>query len=72
MQLPTITKNKITELLKQDKRLDNREPFQSREIQIESGISNKAEGSARVKIGKTEVIAGIKMNTQAPYSQELF
>jgi len=67
MKLPTISKKKIQELLKQGKRLDGRKPFQFRDIEIETGISNNAEGSARVKIGKTEVIVGVKMNTQSPY-----
>ncbi|MBT3690903.1 exosome complex protein Rrp42, partial [Candidatus Woesearchaeota archaeon] len=39
-----------------------------RDVIIESGISNKAEGSARVRIGKTEVIVGVKLSTQEPYS----
>ncbi|MFH1359144.1 MAG: exosome complex protein Rrp42 [archaeon] len=68
MNLPNINKKRITELLKDGKRLDGRGQFENREIQIETGVSNKAEGSARVKIGKTEVIVGVKLNTQEPYS----
>jgi len=68
MQLPTINKKRITELLKEGKRLDGRKPFENREIVIETGVSNKAEGSARVRIGKTEVIVGVKMATQEPYT----
>ncbi len=30
-------------------------------------MSNKAEGSVRVKLGKTEVIVGVKMDTAQPY-----
>lgn len=67
MMLPNITKKKIAELLKDDKRLDGRKPFEYRDIEIETGISNNAEGTARVRIGKTEVIVGIKMNVQTPY-----
>ena len=67
MQIPNINKKKIANLLKQDKRLDGRKPFEFREITIEKDISNKAEGSARVKIGKTEVIVGVKMDVQKPY-----
>ena len=68
MTLPKINKRRISELLKQDKRLDSRKPFQYRDIKIETNVSNKAEGSARVTIGKTEVIAGVKMATQTPYT----
>jgi exosome complex component RRP42 len=67
MNIPTINKKQIESLLKQDKRLDNRKPFDYRDIEIETGISNNAEGSARVRIGKTEVIAGVKMGVQEPY-----
>ena len=41
--------------------------FDYRDISIETGISNNAEGSSRVRIGKTEVIVGVKMATQEPY-----
>ena len=67
MELPNINKKRIIELLKDSKRLDGRKPFEFRDIEIETGISNKAEGSARVRIGKTQVIVGVKMDTQEPY-----
>ncbi len=67
MNLPNINKKRIIDLLKEGKRLDGRGLFDIRDIEIETGISDKAEGSARVKIGKTEVIAGVKMATQEPY-----
>jgi exosome complex component RRP42 len=67
MQLPNINIRKIVSLLKDNKRLDSRKPFEYRDIEIETGISINAEGSSRVKIGKTEVIVGVKMDTQEPY-----
>ncbi len=67
MQLPNINKKRIISLLKEGKRFDSREPFQFRDIHLETGISINAEGSARVRVGKTEVIVGIKMDTQEPY-----
>ena len=67
MDIPNINKKQIETLLKEDKRLDSRKPFEFRDIEIETGISKNAEGSARVKIGKTEVIVGVKMATQEPY-----
>jgi exosome complex component RRP42 len=65
---PKLNKKKISELLKDGKRLDGRKQFDFRDISIESGISNMAEGSARVKIGKTEVIVGAKLNAVEPYA----
>ena len=67
MKISNINKSKITELLKEGKRLDGRKPFDLRDVEIETGVSNKAEGSARVRIGKTEVIVGVKMGVQEPY-----
>ena len=68
MQLPNINKKRIVSLLKDGKRLNGRGNYDHREIVIETNISNKAEGSARVRMGKTEVIVGIKLDTQEPYA----
>jgi exosome complex component RRP42 len=67
METPNITGKRIKEYLKEGKRFDGRKLDEFREISIETGISNKAEGSARVKIGKTEVLVGIKMDVVEPY-----
>jgi len=50
----------ILSLIQQDKRLDEREFDQYRDIKIELNVSKNAEGSARCKIGDTEVIVGVK------------
>ncbi len=68
MQIPNINKKRIVSLLKDNKRLDGRKPFEFRDIEIETGVSINAEGTARVRIGKTEVIVGVKMDIQEPYS----
>ncbi len=68
MELSNITRKKIINFLKDGKRIDGRKSFENRELFIETGISNKAEGSARVRLGKTEVIVGVKLQTQEPYS----
>jgi exosome complex component RRP42 len=68
MMLPKINQKRIISLLKEGKRIDRRSNFDFRDIKIETGISNNAEGTARVKIGKTEVIVGVKMGTQEPYT----
>lgn len=67
MDLPNINKRRIKSLLRDGKRLDGRGQFDFRDVVIETGISNKAEGSSRVRIGKTEVIVGVKLGTQEPY-----
>lgn len=67
MELSNINRKRIINLLKEGIRLDGRKPLDNREIFIETNISNKAEGSARVRLGKTEVIVGVKLQTQEPY-----
>ena len=67
MKTPRTTGNRIIEYLNEGKRFDGRALGEFREISIETDISNKAEGSARVKIGKTEVVVGVKIDVAAPY-----
>lgn len=58
----------IIELFKSDLRLDGRKLTEYRKpITVETGITKTAEGSARVKIGETEVIAGVKVEIGTPY-----
>lgn len=68
MEVADITKKRIVEYLSSGKRFDSRGLLDYRPITIELGISKKAEGSARVKIGKTEVLAGVKMTAAEPYT----
>ena len=63
-----ITKKNVLEEVNAGKRIDGRGLFDSRDIEIKFGVSNKAEGSVSVKIGKTEVVAGIKMSVGTPYT----
>ena len=58
----------ILKLLEKDERLDGRALAEFRPVKIETGIIRKAEGSARVILGKTELIAGIKMELGTPFS----
>lgn len=55
-------------LLNAGKRMDGRGLLDYRKpISIEQDIIKTAEGSARVKIGKTEVIVGVKLEVGTPY-----
>lgn len=60
-------KKHLLESLKKGIRYDGRKPDEFRKIEIEYGISDSAEGSARVRIGETEVLAGVKMSIEKPY-----
>jgi exosome complex component RRP42 len=57
----------IEQAIEKAKRLDGRGLEDYREIKIEQGVIEKAEGSARVLLGKTEVLVGIKVETGTPY-----
>jgi len=58
---------KVLNSLKESKRLDGRKPDEYRKIKIEKNLYQNAEGSAKVFLGKTEVIAGVKFILGAPY-----
>jgi exosome complex component RRP42 len=58
----------MIELLAQGKRLDGRGLTDYRELKIEVGLIKKANGSAMVKLGNTQVIAGIKVEVDEPFS----
>lgn len=61
-------KSQIIKGLEQDLRFDGRKALDWRKIEVEYGISKNAEGSARVKFGDTEVLAGVKLSIGTPYS----
>jgi exosome complex component RRP42 len=65
--VPIIKRDYITKLAEQGKRIDGRGFNQYRNIEIETNVVNKAEGSARVKIGNTQVLCGIKMDIGEPF-----
>ncbi|TKJ17025.1 RNA-binding protein [Candidatus Woesearchaeota archaeon B3_Woes] len=52
---------------KKNIRFDGRKFDEYRDISVETNISKSAEGSARVKIGDTEVIVGVKLELGKPY-----
>lgn len=62
-----LKRNQMAGLLSQGKRLDGRGLLDYRAIKIETGIIPKANGSARVTIGNTQVIAGVKIETGTPF-----
>ncbi len=63
----TIKQDYLVKLAQKGKRTDGRGFDEYRNIKIETGVISKAEGSARVTLGNTQVIAGIKMDVGEPY-----
>ncbi|BAN90378.1 exosome complex protein Rrp42 [Aeropyrum camini] len=64
---PVIVREAYLSLLRKGWRLEDRDLKTPRNVKIETGIVEKAEGSALVKLGKTQVIAGVKASVGAPF-----
>lgn len=62
-----LLKSNIVKWFKNGRRYDGRGLDEFRPVTIEYGVTKNAEGSARVKIGNTEVIAGVKLSVEKPY-----
>jgi exosome complex component RRP42 len=62
-----IKQKQIAQLIDDGKRLDGRKLTEYREITLEQGTIERAEGSARVRIGKTDVVVGIKIEMGEPF-----
>src|SRR3989344_2268623 len=59
--------DKVRKSLQTGVRLDGRALDEYRQIEITTNISHNAEGSAKVRLGKTEVAAGIKALPGEPF-----
>jgi exosome complex component RRP42 len=62
-----LRKKQMRESVSAGKRLDERSLDEIRPLEIEIDVIKKASGSAWVKLGKTEVIAGVKVETGEPF-----
>jgi exosome complex component RRP42 len=62
-----IKKDFLYNLVLKGERADGRTFEQYREISIERGLIKKAEGSALVKLGSSQVLVGVKMQPGEPF-----
>lgn len=62
-----LRKQQMWDALAKGKRLDGRNFDEQRPLEIEVDVIKKANGSARVKLGHSEVIAGVKVDTGEPF-----
>lgn len=67
METSNLTKNMLRKMFAEGKRFDARELLDYRDLEVMYEVSNKAEGSARVKLGKTDVVVGVKLQVSEPY-----
>jgi len=64
----SVKRDYIVDLASQGKRVDARMLDQFREVSVELSPIKSAQGSALVKIGKTQVLAGIKLEHAEPFT----
>ena len=62
-----IKRDHLMNLLAEGRREDGRQLDEVRKITVETGIIESAEGSAKVSLGNTTVMAGVKIIPGAPY-----
>ena len=66
-QLTRVRQKQIGQMIEEGKRLDGRNLTDYREFEIEEGLIERAEGSARIHLGKTDVLVGVKIETGEPF-----
>lgn len=71
MDVSNLTKETLRKMFAEGKRFDGRGLTDFRELKVEYNVSKKAEGSARVQLGKTDVVVGVKLQTGEPYPDSL-
>lgn len=65
--MASIMRDHILALLKEGKRVDGRSLEDYRDLEIKVNVIGKAEGSAWVKLGNTQVLVGIKIDMGEPF-----
>ena len=68
MMIDQEARRHLRESLAKGVRYDGRKKDEFRKIEIRTGFISTAEGSAHIKCGETEVIAGVKMALEKPYA----
>lgn len=67
MEIATITIETLKQMFAAGKRFDGRGLSEYRPLNLTFDVSNKAEGSARVLLGNTDVVVGVKLAPGEPY-----
>jgi len=62
-----IEQRTVVDMISRGKRIDERSLTDYRDLKIEVGIIEKANGSAQVFLGKTKVMVGVKVETGDPF-----
>ncbi len=65
--MASIMRDHIINLIKEGKRIDGRGFEDYRKLEIKTNVIEKAEGSAWVKLGDTQVLVGVKVDVGEPF-----
>jgi exosome complex component RRP42 len=65
--VPKLLRAHLSDLAENDARIDGRSQWEGRNLEIEHSVLPRAEGSARVRMGDTIVLAGVKFQIMQPY-----
>lgn len=65
--IETVRKAQVSEMISKGRRPGERALDEPRKLTLETGLIQKANGSARVSLGNTQVIAGVKIATGVPF-----
>ncbi len=62
-----VRQKQLVLLIEKGKRVDGRGLTDFRDLKVEEGLIERAEGSARLLLGKTDVLVGVKIETGEPF-----
>ncbi|MGC9051009.1 MAG: exosome complex protein Rrp42, partial [Pyrobaculum sp.] len=62
-----LRREQIRKLLATKYRIDGRGSDQIRDVEIKTGVVKTADGFAEVRLGKTHVVAGVKVGLGQPF-----
>jgi len=62
-----LKRSKILDLLQEGKRIDGRALDEIRPLSIDTNVIPLANGSARVRLGDTEIVSGVKVQPDRPF-----
>ena len=65
--VPKLLRAHLSDLAANNARIDGRAQWEGRNLEIEHSVLPRAEGSARVRMGDTIVLAGVKFQIMQPY-----
>ena len=68
--MSNILREHIIKLFEANTRLDGRKLDEYRKVSLDVDVTSTAEGSARVHIGETDIIAGVKVEVMEPYPDQ--